>query len=170
MVAMKTPGVYIVEKDAFPNSVVEIATAVPAFVGYTQFAKKGQKDIFNQPVRILSMAEYEIFFGGKYQDTFILEESEAGSATASTTATASKTATLAADEKAAEKKRLEAEKKKLEAGGEDLLNISGKMFLLKRSKFSPKYLMYRSMQLFLKTAAGYVTSYLWVLINRAMMP
>ena len=27
---MKTPGVYIVEKNAFPNAVVEVATAVPA--------------------------------------------------------------------------------------------------------------------------------------------
>ena len=26
---MKTPGVYIVEKNAFPNAVVEVATAVP---------------------------------------------------------------------------------------------------------------------------------------------
>ena len=33
---MKTPGVYIVEKSAFPNSVVEVATAVPAFIGYTE--------------------------------------------------------------------------------------------------------------------------------------
>ena len=40
----KTPGVYIVEKSAFPNSVVEVATAVPAFVGYTEKASnKGKK-------------------------------------------------------------------------------------------------------------------------------
>ena len=39
--AMKTPGVYIVEKNAFPNSVVEVATAVPAFVGYTANAAIG---------------------------------------------------------------------------------------------------------------------------------
>ena len=30
MKPMKTPGVYIVEKSAFPNSVVQVATAVPA--------------------------------------------------------------------------------------------------------------------------------------------
>jgi hypothetical protein len=30
MGTMKTPSVYIVEKNAFPNSVVEVATAVPA--------------------------------------------------------------------------------------------------------------------------------------------
>ena len=38
MPQMKTPGVYIVEKSAFPNSVVEVATAVPAFIGYTEKA------------------------------------------------------------------------------------------------------------------------------------
>lgn len=32
MCAMKTPGVYIVEKNAFPNSVVEVATAVPVLL------------------------------------------------------------------------------------------------------------------------------------------
>lgn len=35
---MKTPGVYIVEKSAFPNSVVEAATAIPAFIGITEKA------------------------------------------------------------------------------------------------------------------------------------
>ena len=41
MKPMKTPGVYIVEKNAFPNSVVQVATAVPAFVGYTEWALNG---------------------------------------------------------------------------------------------------------------------------------
>lgn len=35
MAQMKTPGVYIIEKNAFPNSVVEVATAIPAFIGHT---------------------------------------------------------------------------------------------------------------------------------------
>lgn len=35
---MKTPGVYIVEKSAFPNSVVEAPTAIPAFIGITEKA------------------------------------------------------------------------------------------------------------------------------------
>jgi len=38
MAQMKTPGVYIVEKSAFPNSVVEAATAIPAFIGITEKA------------------------------------------------------------------------------------------------------------------------------------
>jgi phage tail sheath protein FI len=35
----QTPGVYINEISAFPNSVVPVATAVPAFVGYTMTAE-----------------------------------------------------------------------------------------------------------------------------------
>jgi uncharacterized protein len=31
MAQYTTPGVYIVDSDAFPNTVVEVATAVPAF-------------------------------------------------------------------------------------------------------------------------------------------
>jgi phage tail sheath protein FI len=35
---IKSPGVYIDELNAFPNSVVLVATAVPAFIGYTPTA------------------------------------------------------------------------------------------------------------------------------------
>lgn len=61
---MKTPGVYIVEKSAFPNSVVEVATAVPAFIGHTEQALIGDKSLTNVPRRITSMAEYHNLFGG----------------------------------------------------------------------------------------------------------
>ena len=37
---LATPGVYIEEKSAFPSSAVQVATAVPAFVGYTEKALK----------------------------------------------------------------------------------------------------------------------------------
>ncbi len=60
---MKTPGVYIVEKNAFPNSVVEVATAVPAFIGYTAKAMNGNKSLLNKPWRITSMAEFRAYFG-----------------------------------------------------------------------------------------------------------
>lgn len=63
MPAMKTPGVYIVEKSAFPNSVVEVATAVPAFIGHTQVAMNGSKSLTNKPWRITSMAEYHQYYG-----------------------------------------------------------------------------------------------------------
>ena len=62
--AYKTPGVYIVEKNAFPNSVVEVATAVPAFIGYTEKADNKGKSLAGKPWRITSMAEYINYFGG----------------------------------------------------------------------------------------------------------
>lgn len=64
MGAMKTPGVYVVEKNAFPNSVVEVATAVPAFIGYTEKAVNGGKSLVNVPWRISSLSEYFQYYGG----------------------------------------------------------------------------------------------------------
>jgi phage tail sheath protein FI len=68
--AYKTPGVYIVEKNAFPNSVVEVATAVPAFIGYTQVADNKGSSLLDKPVRITSLAEYKNYFGGEPKDVF----------------------------------------------------------------------------------------------------
>lgn len=55
--SLKTPGVYINEIDAFPPSVAQVATAIPAFVGFTE---KGPQT----PTRITSLLEYEQMFGG----------------------------------------------------------------------------------------------------------
>ena len=38
-----TPGVYVVEKDGFPSSVLEVATAVPAFIGYAERASSDER-------------------------------------------------------------------------------------------------------------------------------
>ena len=54
---IKTPGVYVIEKDAFPPSVAQVATAVPAFIGYTEFGP-------TIPTRISSLIEFELNFGG----------------------------------------------------------------------------------------------------------
>jgi len=64
MGSMKTPGVYIVEKSAFPNSVVEAPTAIPAFIGYTEQAVNGNDNLKNVPWKISSMTEYIQYFGG----------------------------------------------------------------------------------------------------------
>src|SRR4051812_12336378 len=64
MTDYKTPGVYIVEKSAFPNSVVEVATAVPVFIGYTADAKEGKTDVIGKPIRITSLRDFESIFGG----------------------------------------------------------------------------------------------------------
>ncbi len=60
----QTPGVYIEESSAFPNSAVPVGTAVPAFIGYTERAERNQKSILLQPTRISSFGEYLQFFGG----------------------------------------------------------------------------------------------------------
>lgn len=74
MGVMKTPGVYIVEKNAFPNSVVEVATAVPAFVGHTEQADNHNTPLLMRPWPISSMAEYHQYFGGPPKPKFSLSE------------------------------------------------------------------------------------------------
>lgn len=78
MGSMKTPGVYIVEKNAFPNSAVEVATAVPAFIGYTEKAVNGNVSLLNKPFRITSMAEFHAFFGAAPTPLFALPDVAAG--------------------------------------------------------------------------------------------
>jgi phage tail sheath protein FI len=73
-VAYKTPGVYIVEKNAFPNSVVEVATAVPAFIGYTEKADNKGSTLRDKPWRITSMSQFNDYFGGKPSAKFALAE------------------------------------------------------------------------------------------------
>lgn len=59
---IKTPGVYIDEVNAFPNSVVPVPTSVPAFVGYTPQATYEGKSYTNVPTKITSLAEFRAFF------------------------------------------------------------------------------------------------------------
>lgn len=60
----KTPGVYVEEITKFPPSVAEVDTAIPAFVGYTEKAKRFvEDDLLNIPSRIKSLPEYELYFG-----------------------------------------------------------------------------------------------------------
>ncbi|WP_447985967.1 phage tail sheath family protein [Nitrospira sp. Nam74] len=71
---MKTPGVYVVEKNAFPGSVVEVATAVPAFIGYTERADNKGKSLFNKPWRVTSLSEFHSYFGFGPKPEFFLAE------------------------------------------------------------------------------------------------
>lgn len=68
-----TPGVYIEEKSAFPNSVVQAPTAIPAFIGYTEKATHNKKEVTNQAVRISSFGEYLQFFGEAPHITYGIE-------------------------------------------------------------------------------------------------
>lgn len=64
MPTYKTPGVYIEEIPKLPPSIASVETAIPAFIGYTQKAKrKEDNDLRNSPKRISSMLDYERYFG-----------------------------------------------------------------------------------------------------------
>ena len=60
----KTPGVYVEEITKFPPSVAAVETAIPAFIGYTEFAEKNGESLKNVPTRIESFLEFEQYFGG----------------------------------------------------------------------------------------------------------
>lgn len=69
----KTPGVYVLEENAFGSSIVANETAVPVFIGFTEKMTyptgeelgkvEGSKHIY-VPVLIQSLLEYEQSFGG----------------------------------------------------------------------------------------------------------
>lgn len=59
----KTPGVYIEEIPKLPPSVAQVATAIPAFVGYTEKAEKNGESLINTPTRITSMVEFIRYYG-----------------------------------------------------------------------------------------------------------
>ena len=76
MAQMKTPGVYIREKNAFSTTVVEAATAIPAFIGITEKAVNGSESLANKPWKITSMTEFNQYFGGAPLPVFNLSVAE----------------------------------------------------------------------------------------------
>jgi hypothetical protein len=84
MANYKTPGVYVEEISKLPASVAPVATAIPAFIGYTEKRERdGQTLAANTPVRITSLLEYEEIFGGAYDEqlTATLTETTVGTET-----------------------------------------------------------------------------------------
>jgi len=75
-----TPGVYITEIPAFGNSVVGVPTAIPVFVGYTEFAVNPdtQKPAFMTAVALTSMMEYTASFGGDFRAKYAVAAQVAG--------------------------------------------------------------------------------------------
>jgi len=62
--AFTTPDVYVREVKVFPPSVAEVETAVPAFIGYTQYATKdADGDLHLKPTVIYSMTDFQQYFG-----------------------------------------------------------------------------------------------------------
>lgn len=61
----KTPGVFLEEIPKLPPSVAQVETAIPAFIGYTEVAKRlAPGDLKKKPTRIGSLVEFELYFGG----------------------------------------------------------------------------------------------------------
>jgi len=64
-----TPGLYIEEIPTLPRSVAQVATAIPAFIGYTEKAlDSNNASLQNKPTRITSLLEYETFFGAAQEE------------------------------------------------------------------------------------------------------
>ena len=69
MLDPKTPGVYIQEISKLPASVAPVATAIPAFIGYTEKnIKNGETIPVNTPTRITSLLEYTEIFGEAFDE------------------------------------------------------------------------------------------------------
>ncbi len=78
---LKTPGVYVEEIPKLPPSIAQVETAIPAFIGYTEKAEDGRgRRLTNEPKRIVSLLEYERFFGGPQAETGIVVEIKEGPA------------------------------------------------------------------------------------------
>lgn len=67
-----TPGVFIEEIPRLPPSIVSVATAVPAFIGFTEKAMmKEPGDLLLKPHRIASLLQYEQYFGAALPEVSI---------------------------------------------------------------------------------------------------
>ena len=81
----KTPGVYVEEIPTLPASVAQVGTAIPAFIGYTEKAVNAEgADLTNVPTRIVSLPEYEAFFGKGQFEMFTVNIQEDNSPTGQT--------------------------------------------------------------------------------------
>ena len=153
----KTPGVYIVEKNSFPNSVVEVATAVPAFIGYTEKADNKGTSLDGKPWRITSFSEFVNYYGGAPKFGFSVREktltaadADAADATdaadANTTAVAIHSSAVAIPQTAND------------AAVDADFKIDDVEYLVEQN--AGKYLLYLSMMLFFKNGgnACYIVS------------
>ncbi|UMQ43447.1 phage tail sheath subtilisin-like domain-containing protein [Chryseobacterium sp. Y16C] len=72
MLNLKTPGVSVEEITRLPYSVALADTAIPAFIGYTDFATVG----YNKLYKISSFLQYEEYFGKAKQESIQLKDVE----------------------------------------------------------------------------------------------
>jgi phage tail sheath protein FI len=93
---IKTPGVYVSEIPSFPPSIAQVATAIPAFIGYTDTDVDSKGNSWHRiPKRITSFLEYQQTFGGAPNESNItLAIVETHSGTPATLTSAAVTASL----------------------------------------------------------------------------
>lgn len=72
-----TPGVYVTEFSAFPNSIPGVATAIPAFIGYTEKCEISGKSALFTPILINSMADYTAIFGDEFNAVYDMSDKDA---------------------------------------------------------------------------------------------
>ncbi|MDT0595381.1 phage tail sheath family protein [Glaciecola petra] len=78
MPSFKRPGVYIQEVNTI-QSIAQVETAIPAFVGYTEKHNNNGRDVLNRAIRISSFYEFEQIFGGTPEHIFNLSSAGATS-------------------------------------------------------------------------------------------
>lgn len=67
------PGVFVEETNP-PHPIPGVPTSVPAFIGYTEKVSISGKSSLNEPIRIGSLAEFETYFGGRYNPPYNIQE------------------------------------------------------------------------------------------------
>jgi phage tail sheath protein FI len=72
------PGVYVVETSIQQQSVIPVATAIPAFIGYTQNDSWNGTSLVNKPKRISSLTEFSQIFGSAPLTTFTNNNNPSG--------------------------------------------------------------------------------------------
>src|SRR5258708_29283361 len=83
---LSTPGVYVQEIPAFPPSVAEVETAIPAFIGYTEKSQRFAPDDLKMiPTKVTSFRQYSLWYGEAQQETadsvkIAVDDSGAGNA------------------------------------------------------------------------------------------
>jgi phage tail sheath protein FI len=74
MSTYQTPGVYIQEISTLPPSVAQVATAIPAFIGYT--ARSQASETVAEVAEISSLLEYELRFGKAAPTSFSVDSND----------------------------------------------------------------------------------------------
>ncbi|HIJ94649.1 MAG TPA: phage tail sheath family protein [Desulfuromonadales bacterium] len=79
MPTYKTPDVYVEEISVFPPSVAEVETAIPAFIGYSESARKNADyDLILKPTKIYSLKDFERYYGIPEDDTVAVTVADDG--------------------------------------------------------------------------------------------